>query len=137
MKKHSKSGKDIGVFNDKSINAVQGKKVNEVEKFLMLAKRLIEAEMGAGKKGMVIHKGEPEEVKVKYENALRTCDRLYAYMGIKGAFSYGICKSCEHFNDAVSTIDTFGKCKLRSDKHIAHIYDTCDKHSVKGGGFGV
>lgn len=133
MKKHSKTGEPIGLFNQTSINAQQGRKVNEVEKFFMLCSRLIKEKMDAGEKGFVIDRGEDTQIKIKYENALRTCDRLSSYMGIKGAFSFGICKTCDRFDKRASATDTFGKC----GNDLKHIYDTCDKHSKRGGGFGV
>lgn len=136
MKKHSKTEKPIGIFAKDSINADQSRHVNEIEKTFMLMKRMLEAEIDAGKKGLVINKGKDNEVKVKYETALQTLDRFYSYMGIKGTFSFGICLTCDNFDGACSATDCFGKCKF-SASDLKHIYDSCEKHSKRGGGFGL
>lgn len=126
-KKHSKTGQDIGVMTKYSIAAAEGKSVNEIEKLLMLTKRLIEREMKNGKSTMTMNKDSEYPVKVKYENALRTCDRLYSYLGIRGTFSRGICKNCKHMDTRASCTGVFGKCDLKKGADLEHIYDTCDK----------
>lgn len=144
IKKHSKTGEVIGEANSSSINANQQRTVNELEKMLMLCSRLIREKIDDGEKGKIINKGKPNEVKVKYENALRTCDRLSSYLGIRGIFSFGICKTCEHFDATCSATEVFGKCKLGQGSKLhdvspdlLHIYDTCSRHSKRGGGFGL
>lgn len=123
-------------FNGKhSLNAEQGKHVNEIEATLMLMAAYFDAKRRQGKKGVVLNRGTKSEIRVKYGAAARTCQRLMNYFGEKGCLSFGICKTCGNLNTAGHTPPDWGKCKHDSKTH--HIYDTCSNHTKEGGGFGL
>lgn len=121
-----------------SLNARQGKHVNEIESTLLIAEKFIQERLDEGKKGMVLNKGTNEQIRVNYARAVKTCRRLRLYFGRKGCFSFGICKTCGHYDTRghfTSPKRSFGKCaKDGKDKHC---YDTCSEHTKEGGGFGL
>lgn len=125
-KKHSKTKEPIGVFADGATVLGKGRKPNEVEKLLVLAKHLIERDMKDGFVGRSIPCGD-DKLKVKHENALRTLDRLYSHLGYMGCFTHGLCKTCKEFDTSTTTTKNFGTCRLHKDKFV-HMYNTCDQH---------
>lgn len=118
-------------------------KKNELEIFLEIIEKLINKQAG---KGVILHKNTPNEVKMSYKTALKCIKRIETYFGLKGASStsFNICNTCTHWNQAghSSVGDSCGSCKINGHKRdyhsdIYHAYDTCDRHSLEGGGQGL
>lgn len=116
-----------------SLNAVKGTHINEIEQTLAILSLYTSSQLRKGKKGVVINKGTEQEFRVKYKTVLRTCNRIQDYFALKGAFSFGICKTCNSWDNSGCTPKTFGKCGGKAK----HCYDTCSNHSRAGGGFGL
>jgi hypothetical protein len=121
-------------YLSKSLNAKQGKEVSELEKFFMIIDNILEKRIEENpKSGMVVNKGTDEEVKMKYKDAQKVLQRIESSYAVKGCNSFGICKTCTSFNSRGSSSGSFGKCEGKD----VHCYDTCNKHSEDGGGFGL
>lgn len=119
-----------------SINLDKGTCVSELESLLLVMDKLLQDKIQANpKSGVVFNKGEPNELRVKYTDAQRALKALRTTFGYKGAFSFGVCKTCKMFDTRAYSTGDLGKCTL--NKSIVGGYDTCDKHSKSGGGFGL
>lgn len=116
-----------------SLNKEKGTTINELEAFMILMEKLIEEKLAENPKaGMIIAKGQPNEIRVRYKKALGVLHRLHGFFALKGCFSIGICQTCSSFNQAGYSAKLYGKCKGREKNWC----DTCDDHSDSGGGFG-
>lgn len=120
-----------------SLNANKGKTVSELEAMFIVLSKLIDKQIESGDgKGIIIAKGKPNEVRAKYADVKCILKKMEDYFGIKGAMSYGICKTCTNFDNSSSSVGFFGYCKKNKGKHV-HEYDNCLQHSREGGGFGL
>lgn len=83
--------------------------------------------------GIVMAKGKPNELRLKYKDMLRVIASLEQKLAEEGCMSFGVCKTCNNFNQKASSSGFWGQCggKLR------HEYDSCENHSKTGGGFGL
>lgn len=92
------------------------------------------------KAGLVVDKNEDTESRIRYGQVLIGIKRLNNHFAHIGAHSMGICDTCTHFSRAgVSSVaDSFGKCTNPKGKRadLIHCYDSCNNHSVEGGGYG-
>ena len=119
-----------------SLNLDKGTCVSELEALIMVMDRLLQDKLQANpKSGIVFNRGEPNELKVRYADAQKALENLKSTFAYKGAFSFGICKTCKKFKNEGYSTGMLGKCSL--SKSVVGGYDTCDKHSKSGGGFGL
>lgn len=117
-----------------SLNADKGKTVSELEAMFIALEKLLDKQIESGEgKGIIIAKGKPNEVRVKYTDVKKTLKKMNDYFGIKGAMSFGICKTCTSFDNRGSSVGYFGNCRGKT----VHEYETCSQHSREGGGFGL
>lgn len=133
--KHSKT-KEVLTTSATSLNAAKGKTVSELESSLLCFGKLLEEKLANKSVGVIVNKGQDDQVKIKYEDALRGLNRLSSYFGLKGTFSYGICGTCNHFSIDTDSTEVLGTCKLKSSSGH-HIYESCAQHSKYGGGYGL
>lgn len=114
-------------------------KPNELEMALKIAMKAIDklmAEKPTG--GLIVNKGQDIEAKMSYREAKLCLERIQRRFGGLGAFSFGICGECTHWNTAAHDTGKwgdYGTCKL-SKKHM-HRYDSCEDHSKENGGWGL
>lgn len=116
-----------------SLNEKAGTTISELEATLILVEKLIQQKIDEGSKGLIIAKGQPNQVKLSYKKALKvikSIDKCFVY---KGCNSYGICATCTKFNTYKFQDKEFGYC----GSEMKHKYDTCPNHSKSGGGFGL
>lgn len=117
--------------------------MNELEKMIACCEKLLKDAIGKNPKmGLKID----SENKMRYKDALNALYRLETYFSMKGASSrsFSICSTCTNWDTRAhnSVADSCGSCMIRSikrDYHVGtyHAYDTCEKHSKKGGGAGL
>lgn len=116
-----------------SLNEKAGTTINELEATLILVEKLIQQRIDEGGKGLIIAKGQPNQVKLSYKKALKvisSIDKCFAYKGCK---SLGICQTCKKFDTSKFESGEFGYC----GSEMRHKYDTCQNHSKSGGGYGL
>lgn len=99
-----------------SINASKGKELNDLEATLLSFQKLIDSKVKEGKKGIVLNKGTEQEYKMSYKKLQALLWELDTYFGLRGAFTYGICGNCKHFQNSCSVDGTFGKCQGINNK---------------------
>lgn len=117
-----------------SINLKNAIEVSELESFFLVIDKLLDKKLEENlKSGIVLNKGEQNELRVRYRNTQKTLKELSSYFGLKGCFSFGICGTCDSFNNSGYSCGHLGKCNGKE----VHIYDTCNEHSTNGGGFGL
>lgn len=117
-----------------NLNESKGTTISDLELTLTALKKLLKQKIGdKPKAGFIMAKGQPNEARIRYRDMIRVLDSLDAKLSLEGCFSMGVCKTCTRYNPKVSGRGCFGAC---GDK-IVHEYDSCDKHSKRGGGFGV
>lgn len=117
------------------LNVSKGKTISDYEAFFILAEKLISAKIGEGQKGIVIAKGQKNEKKFSYVQAQLVLQRIQSAAAIRGCFSFGVCQTCHRYDTSSYEFATSGVCKLDGKHHEP--FDTCDKHSKEGGGFGL
>ncbi len=105
--------------------------VSELEATLLVCAKLLDRQLEQNPKaGMVLS----PNCRIRYKQCKKTLEELYSKFSLAGAFSIGCCQTCSYFNAAYSTTGTLGRCPNKSD--YVHAFDTCDKHSKSGAGFG-
>lgn len=109
--------------------------ISELEVLLVACDRILRKQIKEGKKGIVLAKGKDNEIKLSYKDLQKTIIKLRDYFGYKGAISIGICATCDSFSTKGHNNKCFGNCTCNSNKTV-HEFDTCDKHSTNGGGYG-
>lgn len=107
-----------------SINESRGNKLNDLEAALLCFQKLIEGKVKEGKKGIILFKDTDSEYKMSYKKLQGLLWELNTLFGMKGAFSFGICATCNRFENSCSDNGAFGKCK-GSDKHM---FDSCEEY---------
>ncbi len=118
----------------KSLNEDKGTTISELEVTLIAMKRLLKKRVEDNPKaGMIVAKGKPNEVRVRYRDMLRVLDSLELKLSQEGCLSFGVCKTCGRFNPKTSATGSLGTCGSK----VVHEYDSCEKHTKKGGGFGL
>lgn len=118
----------------KSLNERKGATISELEVTLIALRKLIKRTLEVKpNSGMIIAKGKPNEARLKYQEMLVILDSLEVKLSQEGCLSFGICKTCGRFNPKVSGRGCFGACGNK----IVHEYDSCDKHTLEGGCFGL
>ena len=117
----------------KSLNETAGTTINELEATLILIEKLIQQKIDEGGKGLIIAKGQPNQVKLSYKKALRVIRSINKNFAYKGCKSIGICATCIKFNTSKFQDKEFGYCGTE----MKHRYDTCQNHSKAGGGHGL
>lgn len=117
-----------------SLNEDKGNTISELELTLRAIKHLLRQK--AKEKpdgGLVMAKGKNNEIRLSWSDMVNVVDSLESKLGMEGCFSQGICKTCRSFNIRVTTGKTWGQCGTV----MHHEYDSCPRHSKKGGGFGL
>ena len=73
--------------------------------------------------------------KMKYAEAMELLYAVEMYFSHKGAFTFGICDTCEYFDTKymLSGHKYMGKCGSK----IVNKFDSCERHSIRGGGYGL
>lgn len=117
------------------LNVEKNKTISDYEAFFILVEKLIKEKTEQGAKGIVIAKGQPNEKKFSYTQAGLVLQTLENSAAIRGCFSFGVCYTCKKYDTMSYPSGFMGTCKLDRKEH--GYYDTCDKHSKEGGGFGV
>ena len=103
--------------------------MSDLEATLLVCAKLLDRQLEQNPKaGLVLS----PNCRIRYKQCKKTLEELYSKFSIAGAFSIGCCQT--YFNAAYSTTGTIGKCPNKSD--YVHVFDTCDKHSKSGAGFG-
>lgn len=123
----------------KSLNLDKGFSINELEAFILIVDKMLEEKLQVNPKaGIVLAKGRPNEKKVRYKDLKKVLSTLELYFSQKGCLSFGICRDCGNFNGAgyFSNCKGLGRCRLNSDKEV-NAYDSCSRHTVDTGGFGL
>lgn len=120
----------------KGINEVKGKNISDLEALLVVMYKAIDDKVqdkpGAG---ITLAKGQKNERKVKYKDAKTDLQKLVDYFAQKGCFSFGVCETCTSFDTRGHENKCFGTCALNGK--TCHIWNTCQQHSKKGGGYGL
>lgn len=118
--------KSIGI---RSLNAEKGMKLSDLELFFILVEGLINDKISHGRKGKIL----ANEEKMSYKYAASILYELYAYFAAKGCFSFGICGTCKKFGNAMTVSGMLGECRGQE----RHAFESCNEHSIEGGGFGI
>lgn len=120
---------------EKSLNAEKGTTINELELMFRILNKVLEQaiEQHGGSRRLTMAKGKPNECSMSLDEAKECLETLKDGMSIKGVFSFGICGNCEKWNCRGSSTKRIGMC----GQEFTWRYYTCNKHSKKGGGFGV
>lgn len=118
----------------KSLNETKGTTINDLEITIKALKRLLTSKIKDNPKaGFVMAKGEENEKKLRYSDMLKVLSSLEVKLALDGCFSFGVCKTCSKFNPRTSSTGCLGTC----GKDTKHEYDSCSRHSLDGGGFGL
>lgn len=118
------------------LNEEKGKHISDLEAFLSVARKLIIDRIEENPKaGIILAKGNKNERKVRYSDALRYADSLESFLGTRGMFSIGVCQTCKYLDRKPIPDSYYGKCKIH--KITVHEYESCLEHSKEGGGYGV
>lgn len=112
-----------------SINLQENNKLNDLEMFFLLTQELLQQRIKSGRKGKKWASGD----KISYKKAQGVLFELSTYFGLRGAFSFGICANCSHFDNTSTATGCLGTCKGREK----HCFDSCNEHSYNTGGFGL
>lgn len=91
--------------------------------------------MDQGSKGIIIAKGQPNAKRFTYIQAASVLKTIEDVEAVHGKFSFGVCQTCKKYSSTAYSNRTFGLCNIDKKEHGC--FDTCDKHSKDGGGFGV
>jgi hypothetical protein len=105
-----------------------GKMKNELDMMIRCCeKALLKQIIENPKSGLIVDKGKPEETRMKYKVAKRYLTKLQTYFGLKGAFTFGICEDCKHFNKSGhnSLEDCCGDCKVKNI--LVTSFDSCER----------
>ena len=117
-----------------SLNERKGTTVSKLELTLHLATKALQRIVDDNPKaGVIVAKGQPNEARMKYSEAIQMMKVLDDYFALKGCKSFGICGTCTKFDNTGRTPDWFGTC---GGKEV-HAFDTCPQHSKRGGGYGL
>lgn len=118
-----------------SINEDKGLTINALELTFGALEKLLKTKIEENpKSGFIAAKGKPNEARIRYSEVLKNVQALRYKYGLDGAFSYGICENCKHF-DTRGHSNGFGKCKYATD--LVHRFSTCRNHTKSTGGFGL
>lgn len=112
-----------------SINIDKGNQISDLELFFLITQELIQGKIKQGKKGVKLD----QDHKMSYKKAQGVLFVLHSYFAVKGCFSFGTCETCENFGNGISSTGAFGLCKGQEKNWC----DTCNDHSIEGGGFGL
>lgn len=117
-----------------SLNAEKGTHINELELFFHAVKKALEKQITLNpKSGVILAKGQSNEARLRYTEALKIAEHLYDQFSVKGCFSLGICGDCTRFSPRGHANRAFGSC---GNKTVDR-YDCCINHSKEGAGFGI
>lgn len=120
-----------------SLNADEDRTISELEAMFIVLSKLVDKQIESGEgKGIIIAKGKQNEIRVSYTKLKHTLKKMEDYFRIKGAMSFGICKTCTHFDTGGHAQKYFGSCIQVKGRNV-HEYDNCLGHSREGGGFGL
>lgn len=119
------------------LNVEKNKTISDYEAFFILVEKLIKEKTEQGTKGIIIAKDQENEKKFTYIQAYKVLEKIETCDGLKGRFSMGVCDTCKNFDSSkyAAGVSAMGTCKISKKEH--YCYDTCDKHSKEGGGFGI
>lgn len=114
-------------------------KLNELEMSLKIAMRAVNHLIEQKPKGgLVIHKGEPTESKMSYQEALLCLQRIERMFHLRGASSFGVCGGCSKWNPSghnTGDYEDMGTCT--ATQKFTHRYESCGNHSKENGGWGL
>lgn len=117
------------------LNVTKGKVISDYEALFIMIEKLLSDKTKEGAKGIIIAKGQPNERKFTYTQAALVLQTLESVAGQRGCFSFGVCQTCKKWDTSCYTAKILGICKVDKKEHSP--FDTCDKHSKDGGGFGI
>ena len=118
----------------KSINIDYGLPVSELEAYMLCIDKILQhkiEEKTSG--GVIINKGKPNQIKLKYERIRDIHENLSSYLSSEGKFSFGLCMTCGKWNNKGSSTGLYGMC----GKDSKHAYHSCSEHTPIGAGFGL
>lgn len=118
----------------KSINVDYCLPVSELEAYMLCIDKILQhkiEEKPSG--GVIINKGEPNQIKLKYEHLRNIHENLSSYLSSEGKFSFGLCMTCGKWNNKGSSTGLYGMC----GKESTHAYHSCAEHTPIGAGFGL
>lgn len=119
----------------RSLNADHNKTISDLEAAFIVVEKLLKKHLqDHPNSGMILCKGKPNETRIRYSEVTSVLHSIQIKLSQEGCFSFGVCKTCARFNPSVSQIGCFGMC---NNSKIVHEYDSCDKHSKRGGGYGL
>lgn len=105
--------------------------VSDLEATLIVCSKLLDRQLEQNPKaGMVLS----SNCRIRYSRCKKILDELHRKFALSGSFSIGCCQTCSYFNPAYSASGMLGQCKHKPD--YVHAFDTCEKHSKNGAGFG-
>lgn len=117
-----------------SLNQTQGTTINALELALYMAEKSMNKVVQENPKaGLIVAKGQENEARLRYTEAIQVMKMVKDYFASKGCFSFGICLNCAKFKNTGTTPKYFGHCGEKS----VHAFDTCPQHSKRTGGFGL
>lgn len=118
----------------KGLNAAKGKTLSDLEVAFAFMQKILEKRLQKDPDGcIIVCKGKSNETTVSYKQLKQTIDSIQIRLSQDGCFSFGVCKTCTKFKSAASAVGCFGLCGNK----IVHEYDSCDKHSKSGSGYGL
>lgn len=121
---------------DITLNEQSGRQISDLEALIIVMDKLLSDKLEQKpKSGITIAKGKINERKFRYTDAMDALRCLKYYFGDKGCFSCGVCETCKYFDPKGHANEFFGTC-TRESKPCTK-WDTCQRHSKKGGGYGI
>ena len=115
----------------KSLNETKGTTINDVEITIRAIKKLLKSKIKENpKSGFVMSKGCNNEKRLLYSDMLEVLSSLEVKLALEGCFSFGVCKTCSRFTYSSNCTGLCGNIHR-------HEYDSCNRHSIEGAGFGL
>ena len=121
------------------MNTLRHHKPNELAMALRVAMKVLDQAIEQKPKGgLIVNKGQDIEAKMSYQEARLCLERIQDTFALKGAFSFGICGECTHWQPQFFTgkNENLGKCGGFAG-NTKYRYDCCNRHSRENGGYGL
>jgi hypothetical protein len=118
----------------KSLNADYGLPISELEAYMLCVDKILQHKIEEKpNSGVILNKGEENQIKLKYTQIREIHEKLHSYMSSEGLFSFGLCMTCGKWNNKGSSTGLYGMC----GKDSTHAYHSCAEHTPIGAGFGL
>lgn len=98
--------------------------MNDLELFFFAVQSIIQERIKDGKKGIKVNQG----TKISYHKLQGILFDLNCYFGLKGCFTFGICGTCNKFNNSKYSDGKIGDCKSQRKFWC----DSCDQYAEVG-----